>query len=178
MFFLVCSYASSFIYQNVIWCFHAFSFSLEGVSSLRTLILNVSCKVFFSSKQKENNLETCPLALRAAHDGYNTVKNQIICQNSCRLGLEEEGNGGLMKREIWSDWSPTLITNSCWFFFFFLLKVNKYKTLCLLIRWELHYFVSESKAHIIFSYKSLWFYFTKLIGRFDLKNNHLVIYFF
>lgn len=33
----------------------------------------------------------------------------------------------------------------------FLFKVNKNKTLGLLIRWELHYFVSETKAHIIFS---------------------------
>lgn len=40
------------------------------------------------------------MALRAAHNGYNIVGNQTICQNSCRLGLEEEGNGGLMKGEI------------------------------------------------------------------------------
>lgn len=130
LFFLVCYYASSFIYPTVIWCFHSLSFSLEGVSSLRTLILNVICKVFFSSKQKENNLETCPLALRTAHDGYNTVKNQIIGQNSCRLGLEEEGNGGLMKGEIWSNWNPTLITNSCWFFFFYSRSVSTKHCVC------------------------------------------------
>lgn len=63
--------------------------------------------------------------------------------------------------------------------FFFLFKVNKYKTLGLLIRWELHYFVSGTKAHFIFSCKNLWVYFTELIGRFDFKKNkHLEMYFF
>lgn len=170
--FFVCCYALYFIYRNVIWCFHSFSFSLQGVSSLRALILNVSCKVFFSPSRRGR------IVWRWLRDGYNCVKKQTIHQNSYRLGVEEEGNGGLMKGEIWGDWSPTLITNSCWFFFFFLFKVNKYKTLGLLIRWELHYFVSETKAHIIFSCKRVWFHFTKLIGRYDLKNDHLEMYFF
>lgn len=157
-FFLVCCYTSSFIYQKVIWSFHSFSFSVQGVSSLRTLMLNISCKVmYFFPQAEEGELfgdmargsESCSQFLLHCQKP-NNLSELVQIRITRRRGwtIDERGKYGVTEALSISLYLKHS-HYSCWMFF--LWKVNKNKKLALPIRWGLRYFVLETKSHIVFS---------------------------
>lgn len=58
---------------------------------------------FFPQAEEGELFGDMALALRAARSFCGIIRNQTICQNSCRLGLKEGESEGLMKGEIQSD---------------------------------------------------------------------------